>query len=244
MAKTVLVTGASRGLGREIAKLFAQNNYNVVINYNNSLKEAECLKEELEHLYHVKTLLVKCNIANEEEVKNMIAKIKSEFSTIDVLVNNAGIALDNSLEEKTSLEFQSVLNTNVIGTFLVTKYSLEILKKGAIINIASTDGIDTGYIEGIDYNASKAGVISLTHDFASVCSPDIRVNCVSPGWINTDMTSNLNPEFRKAETQKILLNRFAEPKEVAEVVLFLASSKASYINNTVIRVDGGYHEFR
>ena len=151
MAKTVLVTGASRGLGREIAKLFAQNNYNVVINYNNSLKEAECLKEELEHLYHVKTLLVKCNIANEDEVKNMIAKIKSEFSTIDVLVNNAGIALDNSLEEKTSLEFQSVLNINVIGTFLVTKYSLEILKKGAIINIASTDGIDTGYIEGIDY---------------------------------------------------------------------------------------------
>lgn len=244
MAKTVLVTGASRGLGREIAKLFAQNNYNVVINYNNSLKEAECLKEELEHLYHVKTLLVKCNIANEEEVKNMIAKIKSEFSTIDVLVNNAGIALDNSLEEKTSLEFQSVLNTNVIGTFLVTKYSLEILKKGSIINIASTDGIDTGYIEDIDYNASKAGVISLTHDFASVCSPDIRVNCVAPGWINTDMTSNLNPEFRKAETQKILLNRFAEPKEVAEVVLFLASSKASYVNNAIIRVDGGYHEFR
>ena len=148
------------------------------------------------------------------------------------------------MEEKTSLEFQSVLNTNIIGTFLVTKYSLEILKKGAIINIASTDGIDTGYIEGIDYNASKAGVISLTHDFASVCSPDIRVNCVAPGWINTDMTSNLNPEFRKAETQKILLKRFAEPKEVAEVVLFLASSKASYINNAIIRVDGGCREFR
>ena len=237
--KTVLITGASRGLGASIARIFAKNQYNVIINYKESTQLAENLKNELESNFNIKVLLVKADISSENEVKNMFQKIIDFSPKIDVLVNNASIALDNDLISKDALEFKSVLDVNLLGTYLVTKYSLDLFDTGAIINVSSTNGIDTGYIESIDYDASKAGVISLTHDFARLLAPNIRVNAVAPGWINTDMTSNLNPDFKKTEESKILLKRFADPEEVAKVVYFLASDDASYINDTIIRVDGG-----
>lgn len=237
--KTVLITGASRGLGASVARIFAKNNYNVIINYKESTQLAENLKNELESNFNVKVLLIKADISNENEVKNMFQKVIGFSSKIDVLVNNASIALDNDLTSKDASEFKRVLDVNLLGTYLVTKYSLDLFDTGVIINVSSTNGIDTGYIESIDYDASKAGVISLTHDFARLLAPNIRVNAVAPGWINTDMTSNLNPDFKKAEESKILLKRFADPEEVAKVVYFLASDDASYINDTIIRVDGG-----
>lgn len=239
MRKTVLITGGSRGLGASISRIFAQNNYNIIINYKERDINAFNLKKELESNYNVDVLLVKADISVEEEVKEMFQNIIQKYPKIDVLVNNASIALDNDLNNKDALEFKRVLDVNLLGTYLVTKYSLDLFDTGSIINVASTNGIDTGYIESIDYDASKAGVIALTHDFARVLAPDIRVNAVAPGWINTDMTSNLNPEFKKNEIDKILLKRFADPEEVAKVVFFLASSDASYINDTIIRVDGG-----
>lgn len=239
MRKTVLITGGSRGLGASISRIFAQNNYNIIINYKERDINAVNLKEELESNYNVDILLVKADISVEEEVKEMFQNIIQKYPKIDVLVNNASIALDNDLNNKDALEFKRVLDVNLLGTYLVIKYSLDLFDTGSIINVASTNGIDTGYIESIDYDASKAGVIALTHDFARVLAPDIRVNAVAPGWINTDMTSNLNPEFKKNEIDKILLKRFADPEEVAKVVFFLASSDASYINDTIIRVDGG-----
>ena len=239
MRKTVLITGGSRGLGASISRIFAQNNYNIIINYKERDINAVNLKEELESSYNVDVLLVKTDISVEEEVKEMFQNIIQKYPKIDVLVNNASIALDNDLDNKDALEFKRVLDVNLLGTYLVTKYSLDLFDTGSIINVASTNGIDTGYIESIDYDASKAGVIALTHDFARVLAPDIRVNAVAPGWINTDMTSNLNPEFKKNEIDKILLKRFADPEEVAKVVFFLASSDASYINDSIIRVDGG-----
>lgn len=239
MRKTVLITGGSRGLGASISRIFAQNNYNIIINYKERDINAVNLKEELESSYNVDVLLVKTDISVEEEVKEMFQNIIQKYPKIDVLVNNASIALDNDLDNKDALEFKRVLDVNLLGTYLVIKYSLDLFDTGSIINVASTNGIDTGYIESIDYDASKAGVIALTHDFARVLAPDIRVNAVAPGWINTDMTSNLNPEFKKNEIDKILLKRFADPEEVAKVVFFLASSDASYINDSIIRVDGG-----
>ena len=239
MRKTVLITGGSRGLGASISRIFAQNNYNIIINYKERDINAVNLKEELESSYNVDVLLVKADISVEEEVKEMFQNIIQKYPKIDVLVNNASIALDNDLDNKDALEFKRVLDVNLLGTYLVIKYSLDLFDTGSIINVASTNGIDTGYIESIDYDASKAGVIALTHDFARALAPDIRVNAVAPGWINTDMTSNLNPEFKKNEIDKILLKRFADPEEVAKVVFFLASSDASYINDTIIRVDGG-----
>lgn len=239
MKKTVLVTGGSRGLGASIARVFAQYNYNVIINYKESDILANNLKKELESNYNIEVLLVKADISREEEVRKMFQSIIDHYPKIDVLVNNASISIDNDLVSKDALEFKRVLDVNLLGTYLVTKYSLDLFDSGAIINVASTNAFDTGYIESIDYDASKAGVIALTHDFAKVLAPNIRVNAVAPGWINTDMTSNLNPDFKKEEENKILLKRFADPEEIAKVIYFLASDDASYVNDTIIRIDGG-----
>ena len=239
MKKTVLVTGGSRGLGASIARTFAKHEYNVIINYKESDILANNLKKELECNYNIEVLLVKADISCEEEITKMFQSIIDHYPKIDVLVNNASISIDNDLVSKDALEFKRVLDVNLLGTYLVTKYSLDLFDSGAIINVASTNAFDTGYIESIDYDASKAGVIALTHDFAKVLAPNIRVNAVAPGWINTDMTSNLNPDFKTKEENKILLKRFADPEEIAKVIYFLASDDASYVNDTIIRIDGG-----
>lgn len=242
MKKTVLITGASRGLGASIAKTFAKNGDNIIINYNKSFDSANLLKKELEDKYNSKVLLVRADISLENEVKNMFDAIKKEFSKIDILINNAGVAIDSSLEEKSADEFMKVISVNLLGTFLVTKYAINLMNIGSIINISSTNGIDTGYIESVDYDSSKAGVIALTHDFAKYLAPQIRVNCVAPGWINTDMNNDLFIDFKKNQLKKIGLKRFASCDEIANVVYFLASDEAKYINDAVIRVDGGNFE--
>ena len=242
MKKNVLITGASRGLGASIAKIFAKNGDNIIINYNKSFDSANLLKKELEDKYNSKVLLVRADISLENEVKNMFDAIKKEFNSIDILINNAGVAIDSSLEEKSADEFMKVISVNLLGTFLVTKYAINLMNIGSIINISSTNGIDTGYIESVDYDSSKAGVIALTHDFAKYLAPKIRVNCVAPGWINTDMNNDLFIDFKKNQLKKIGLKRFASCDEIANVVYFLASDEAKYINDAVIRVDGGNFE--
>lgn len=234
MNRVVLVTGASCGLGASIAKLFLENHDIVYVNYNHSKTEAENLCEN-----YKSAIPMKCDIASELEIKAMIEKIKEEQGHLDIIINNAGIAKDSLVEDKTKKTFMSVLETNLIGSFLVCKYGKKIMEKGCIINISSTNGIDTYYPYSLDYDASKAGLISLTHNLAVEYAPKVRVNAVAPGWINTDMNKELDGEFKKEECDKILLNRFAEPIEVAKVVFFLCSDDASYINGSVIRVDGG-----
>jgi len=235
MSRVVLVTGSSRGLGFVIAKLFLEAGDTVYVNYLSSSEEE--LKSKYQDYPH--THFIKCDVSNETEVKKMMTKIKEEQGKLDVLVNNAGIAIDSDLQDKTVANFQKILNVNLIGTFLTCKYVKELMSKGSIINISSTNGIDTYYSYGLDYDASKAGVINLTHNFANMYAPDIRVNCVAPGWIKTDMTKNLDVEYELEECKKILLGRFAEPEEIARVVFFLASNEASYVVDSVIRVDGG-----
>lgn len=242
MNKVCLVTGSGRGIGRACIKEFAKNGYDVVINYVQDEISANSLKEEVEKNYNVKALTVKCDISNEIEVKKMVEEIITTLGRIDVLVNNAGIAIDTVFEDKKVENFRKILDVNLIGQFItakeVGKYMMNV-KKGAIINISSTNGIDTLYPESLDYDASKAGVISLTKNLATVYHPYIRVNSVAPGWVLTDMNKELDSEFVKEEKNKILLNRFAEPEEIAKVVYFLSTDDASYINGSVIRVDGG-----
>ena len=239
--KTVLITGASKGLGASIAKVFAQNNHNIILNYNNSEEEALKLTEDLKK-YNVEILPIKADITKEADIKNMVSISIEKFQKIDILVNNAGIAIDTTFEDKTKENFTKTIDTNLIGPFLVSKYVGESMlkeKQGCIINISSTNGLDTYYEYSLDYDASKAGMISLTHNLALHYAPYIRVNCVAPGWINTEMNKDLDEEYKKAEENKILLNRFAEPDEIAKVVYFLSTDDAKYINNETIRVDGG-----
>lgn len=243
MRKTVLITGGSRGLGRACALKFAQLDYNIIINYNNSLKEAVSLEAYLKENYNISVLLVKADISKEDEVINMMNVIKNSFQKVDCLVNNAGIAIDTLFEDKTVQNFRKIIDVNLIGTFLVSKHIGFLMlkeKSGTIINVSSTNAIDTYYPYSLDYDASKAGVISLTHNLARQFAPYIRVNCVAPGWINTEMNKELDKEFIEEENKKILLGRFSEPSEIANVIAFLASDEASYINGSVIRVDGGY----
>jgi len=241
--KVVLVTGAGRGIGASIARVFASNNYNVVINYNTSLDDALKLKSEIESSYNVECMSIKADVSDEEEVKKMTSLIINKFKRIDCLVNNAGIAIDNDLDCKSYEEFNKVISTNLVGTFYLTKLlKNKINDNGSIVFVSSTNGIDTPYIESIDYDASKSGIISLMHNFSKSLAPNIRVNTIAPGWVETPMNKLLSKEFREKEANKILLKRFAEPEEIANVIEFLISDKASYINNTVIRIDGGKND--
>lgn len=238
----VLVTGSSRGLGKAIVLEYAKNGYDVIINYNNSKDDALELKKYIESTYKVKAIVIKCDISKENEIDSMIEEIYKEFGYLDILVNNASIALDQDFELKTKEDFMKTLEVNLVGTYLLSKkIGLKMLKRksGNIINISSTNGLETTYPESIDYDASKAGVISLNHNLANYFAPYIRVNTICPGWINTDMNKDLDQDFINKELDKILLGRFADPKEIANLAYFLGTDKASYINDSIIRIDGG-----
>lgn len=240
--KTVLVTGASKGIGEQIAYKFASKNYNVIINYNTDEINALRIKKHIEENYKVKVITIRCDVTKEEEVSGMLDLSISTFGKIDCLVNNAAISSDNYFYDKTQDEFEKVLKTNLVGPFLTCKYfGMHMLKqkKGKIINISSTNGIDTNEAFSMDYDASKAGLISLTNNFAKALGPYVNVNAVCPGWTRTNPTMEMNPTYIESETEKIALKRFAEPEEVADAVFFLSSDEAKYINGTTIRVDGG-----
>lgn len=241
MKKVVLITGTSSGIGKEIAKLLARD-YEVILHYNNNYSEVIKLKKELDSLYKKELLIVKCNLTKEEEIDDMLNIIYKKYKKIDILINNAGIAIDTLFEDKTKDNFMKVLDTNLIAPFLLCKKigpKMKENKYGVIINISSTNGIDTPYVESLDYDASKAGLISLSNNIANYLSPYVRVNTICPGWIDTNMNKELDKDFIKQEEEKILLRRFGNPKEVADLVSFLISDKASYINNSIIRIDGG-----
>lgn len=245
MNKTVLVTGASKGIGKATAVEFAKKGYNVIINYYSDDIKAQDVKKYLVENYDVDVMLCKADVSKEDEVKKMVEKIINYFGKIDVLVNNAGIAIDTTFEDKTVENFRRTIDVNLIGQFIcakeVSKYMLK-EGKGSIINISSTNGFETYYPYSMDYDASKAGVISLTHNLAVEFAPTIRVNSVAPGWVNTEMNKELDEDYVKEECEKIFLGRFAEPEEIAKVVAFLASDDASYINGEIIRVDGGNYQ--
>ncbi len=239
--KVVLVTGSSRGIGRSIAIAFAKEDANVIINYKTSELDAEVAYDIISS-YGNQCMSIKADVSNEDNVKNMIDEIMGKFGRIDILVNNAGIAIDSEFEDKTISNWKKTLNTNVLGPFLTSKYAGKIMidqKYGKIINISSTNGINTLYPYSADYDASKAALINLTKNLAIQFAPYVNVNTVAPGWVDTDMNQNLPKSYLRDEKEKILLKRFAEPEEISNVVLFLASDKARYITSEVITVSGG-----
>lgn len=240
MNKVVLITGGSSGIGKETVYKFAKNGYDVIFTYNKSKEMSKTIEKDIKSSYNVNIYSIKCDISLENDVKSLTNFVKDKTNKIDVLVNNAGIAIDNLLEEKTVEEFKKVIDTNLIGTFSVVKYLGNLINDGgSIINISSTNAIDSYYIESIDYDASKIGIISLTHNLAKYYAPKIRVNCICPGWVDTLMNKDLSKEQKDRENKKILLNRFAKPSEIANVIYFIASDEGSYINDAIIKVDGG-----
>lgn len=243
MEKVVLITGSSKGIGKATAIEFAKKGgYKVVINYLTDKENAEEISNYLEQEYKTETLVIKADVSDEEQVKNMIQKIINNFGRIDIVINNAGIVIDKEFADRTVEDWKRTLEVNTIGTFLVSKYASENMiknKSGKIINVSSTNGINTFFPSSIDYDASKAAIINLTYNLAIQFAPYINVNAIAPGWVNTEMNKELPKNLIKEETEKIYKKRFAEPEEIAKVICFLTSEDADYINGTVIKVDGG-----
>lgn len=243
MNKVVLVTGGAQGIGKAIVLELAKNHYDVVINYLTSNKAAALLEEEIKKNYGVRVMTIQADVSKEEEVDAMISLIEEKWGGVDILVNNAAVDLSNLFHLKTADEFRKTLDVNVVGAFNCSKRVYRHMldqEYGRIINISSTNGINTYYPMCIDYDASKAALISLTHNLAFEYGPYINVNAIAPGFIGTDNElDGYDEEFLKEEQEKIMVNRYGKPEEVAYLVKFLISDEANFINNTIIRIDGG-----
>lgn len=243
MTKSALVTGASRGIGRSIALQLAEEGYNVAVNYAGSKEKAEAVVEEIK-AKGVDSFAIQANVADADEVKAMIKEVVSQFGSLDVLVNNAGITRDNLLMRMKEQEWDDVIDTNLKGVFnCIQKATPQMLRQrsGAIINLSSVVGA-VGNPGQANYVATKAGVIGLTKSAArELASRGITVNVVSPGFIVSDMTDALSDELKEQMLTQIPLARFGQDTDIANTVAFLASDKAKYITGQTIHVNGGMY---
>lgn len=239
--KVAIITGASRGIGKEVAKKFAENKYNLVLNYASDKIDVENLKKEFEQ-YKVEVECIKANVANFSECEQMVKVAIEKYGKIDVLVNNAGITRDNLLMRMKEQDFDDVINVNLKGTFNMTKNVVPFMMKkryGKIVNVSSVVGI-VGNAGQCNYSASKAGIIGFTKSMAKeLASRNINVNAIAPGFIATDMTSVLQDSVKENINAQIPLKRMGLPREVANLIYFLASEESDYITGQVINVDGG-----
>ncbi|MGW7925360.1 3-oxoacyl-[acyl-carrier-protein] reductase [Staphylococcus xylosus] len=243
MTKSALVTGASRGIGRSIAIQLAEEGYNVVVNYAGNKEKADAAVEEIK-AKGVESFAIQANVANSDEVKAMIKEVVSQFGSVDVLVNNAGITRDNLLMRMKEQEWDDVIDTNLKGVFnCIQKVTPQMLRQkgGAIINLSSVVGA-VGNPGQANYVATKAGVIGLTKSAAKeLASRHITVNAVAPGFIVSDMTDALSDELKAQMLEQIPLAEFGEDSDIAHTVAFLASEKAKYITGQTIHVNGGMY---
>jgi len=241
MEKCALITGATRGIGKQIAITLAKQGYNIALNYRKENEELENTKKKIEEI-GVQVIAVKGDVANFEECENFVKQVIERFGQIDVLVNNAGITKDMLLMRMKKEDFEQVIDTNLVGTFNVTKNVVPYMMKaryGRIINISSVVGI-SGNAGQTNYSASKAGIIGFTKSLAKeIASRNILVNAVAPGFIETNMTDVLKDDVKQEIAKNIPLKRMGTAQDVANVVKFLASDDSSYITGQVINVDGG-----
>ena len=242
--RTVLVTGGARGIGKAVVEKFASEGYQIAINYNSSETRAKELLDTLTK-QGVSAMIIKANISNEDEVKNMVSAVVEKFGKIDVLINNSAVCYDSLFQDKTREQFIRTMEVNVLGTFMVSRIVGDIMynnKYGKIINLSSTNGINTYFPMCIDYDASKAGIISLTHNLATQFAPKVIVNAIAPGFIATENElAGMDEDFIRGEEGKIMVERAGKPEEVAELVAFLAGDNSNFINNQVIKINGGIY---
>ncbi len=241
MSKVALITGGTRGIGRQIAVTLAKEGYDIAVNYITLNDEVENTKKEVEKA-GVKCITVCGDVSKFDDSENMVKEVVNEFGRIDVLVNNAGITKDMLIMRMKREDFESVIDVNLVGTFNVTKNVVPYMMKqrdGRIINLSSVVGI-SGNAGQTNYSASKAGIIGFTKSLAKeVGSRNILVNAVAPGFIATRMTDVLKDEVKEEISKTIPLKRMGTPQDVANVVKFLASEDSSYITGQVINIDGG-----
>lgn len=239
--KIAVVTGGSRGIGREIALTLAGYGATVVVNYNGSKEKAQEVVDTIKS-QGKEAIAIKASVSDSTEVESMIKEVMDQFGRIDILVNNAGITKDNLMMKMTEEDFDAVIDTNLKGTFYCMKQVYRIMLKqryGRIINMSSVTGV-IGNAGQVNYAASKAGVIGMTKSLArELGSRGITVNAVAPGFIETEMTDVLSDKVKEEIANQIPLKRMGAVKDVAETVAFLASDKASYITGQVLHVDGG-----
>ena len=241
MSKVALITGAARGIGKEIAMTLAEAGVDIALNYRTKTDELVDLKNRIEE-NKVKCLLVQGDVSKFEDTERITKETIDEFGKIDVLVNNAGITKDTLLLRMKQEDFTNVIDVNLVGTFNMTKnvagYMMK-ARQGKIINVSSVVGV-SGNAGQANYSASKAGIIGFTKSLAKeLASRNILVNAVAPGFIGTDMTNVLKEDVKDKILEQIPLNRIGNAKEVANVIKFLASDESSYITGQVINIDGG-----
>ncbi|MCI8470697.1 MAG: 3-oxoacyl-[acyl-carrier-protein] reductase [Clostridia bacterium] len=241
MSKVALITGATRGIGRQIAVTLAKEGYDIALNYRRENEESESVKKEIEES-KVQCLAIKGDVSSFEDCEEFVKQVIEKFEKIDVLVNNAGITKDMLLMRMKKEDFEQVIDVNLVGTFNVTKNVISHMLKarsGRIINISSVVGV-SGNAGQTNYSASKAGIIGFTKSLAKeVASRGVLVNAVAPGFIETSMTEVLKDEVKEEIAKNIPLKRMGIAQDVANVVKFLASSDSSYMTGQVLNVDGG-----
>ncbi len=233
--KTILVTGSAQGLGANIIEKFAKNGYNVIITYKSSKNKAIILEDKIRK-YNLNVISVKCDITKISDIRNLIKVVKSRFNNIEVLVNNASLSLDSSFENKSKEEFMKVLETNIYGTFLITRELIKKYKVEKVINISSTDSIDTYSDLNIDYSLSKCGINFMTKFFSKKYK-DIKFYNILPNWINTETIQNMNSEYLESELRRVNQNKLIEPEYISNIIYEMATT-CKYDNNNEIRIDG------
>lgn len=233
--KTILVTGSAQGLGANIIEKFAKNGYNVIITYRGSKNKAIILEDKIRK-YNLNVISVKCDITKISDIRNLIKVVKSRFDNIEILVNNAAIALDSPFESKSKEEFMKVLETNIYGTFLITRELIKNFRIEKIINISSTDSIDTYSDLNIDYSLSKCGINFMTKFFSKKYK-DIKFYNILPNWINTETIQNMNSDYLESELRRVNQNKLIEPEYISNIIYEMVTT-CKYDNNNEIRIDG------
>ena len=233
--KTILVTGSAQGLGANIIEKFAKNGYNVIITYKSSKNKAIVLEDKIRK-YNLNVISVKCDITKISDIRNLIKVVKSRFNNIEVLVNNASLSLDSSFENKSKEEFMKVLETNIYGTFLITRELIKNYKVEKVINISSTDSIDTYSDLNIDYSLSKCGINFMTKFFSKKYK-DIKFYNILPNWINTETIQNMNSEYLESELRRVNQSKLIEPEYISNIIYEMVTT-CKFDDNNEIRIDG------
>ena len=240
--KTILITGASRGIGKEMATLFAKEGANLILLARNLL-HLQNLKDSLNYLYNTKIQVFTCDVSNQNQVKEIFSELRSNKINIDILVNNAGIMKDAMLGMATEELMHEIYNINVFGTMFISQQASKFMlknRKGSIINLASIVGTNGNKGQTV-YASSKAAIIGFTKSLSKeLATFGIRVNAIAPGFIETDMTANMDPKFYEKNKSMIGLGRMGKPEDIAKVALFLASDLSEYVTGQIIGVDGGF----